>query len=142
MRAITIGTWDLFHFGHVRFLKQCRQLCDILTVGINTDEFIWAYKQKKPVLSYSERFTSIEESGLAHQIVPNSQINPGDSCKQVILDTQSELIIIGSDWARKPYLEQIGVDWDWLDEHKISLAYIPYTWEISSTEVKKRCVSA
>jgi glycerol-3-phosphate cytidylyltransferase len=138
MNGITLGTFDLWHYGHVRFLKQCRQLCETLTVAINTDEFIYNYKRKKPILTYSERFASLEETGLAHQIVPNCQNVPGDSCKEVILNTDSNLIIIGSDWARKPYLEQIGVDWDWLDEHKISLAYVPYTWEISATSLKER----
>lgn len=141
MNAITLGTFDLFHYGHVRLLKHCRSLGDKLTVAINTDEFIYNYKKKYPIMKYQERYKAIQETDLAHQIVANTQHRPGDDCKDVILNTDSDLIIIGSDWGRKPYLEQLGLDWDWMDEYGISLAYVPYTWEISSTEIKKRCKS-
>ena len=33
-RLYTGGTFDMFHFGHVRFLKMCAQLGDV-TVALN-----------------------------------------------------------------------------------------------------------
>jgi glycerol-3-phosphate cytidylyltransferase len=49
-----------------------------------------------------------------------------------------DIIIVGSDWARRDYYAQMNFDQDWLDERCIGLAYIPYTKGISTTDLKKR----
>jgi len=46
----TGGTFDLFHAGHVEFLRRCSDLGRVL-VSLNTDEFIEEYKGKPPVIS-------------------------------------------------------------------------------------------
>ncbi len=58
MNVITLGTFDLFHLGHLKLLKRCRDFAGehgVVTVGLNTDEFITRYKGKPPVMSYEER---------------------------------------------------------------------------------------
>ena len=40
----TGGTFDLFHYGHANFLKQCNLLADEVIVSLNTDEFIKKFK--------------------------------------------------------------------------------------------------
>lgn len=137
MTVITIGTFDLFHYGHMRLLRRCRDLAGedgFVRVGLNTDEFIEKYKKSLPVMTYSERSESIYESGLVDQVLPNTQDD--GSVKPIMADV--DLIVIGSDWGRKPYLEQIGLSWEWLDSKEVSLCYVPYTWEMSTTEIKKR----
>jgi len=47
----TGGTFDLFHANHVRFLRRCAELGSV-TVSLNTDEFIQAYKGRPPVVPY------------------------------------------------------------------------------------------
>jgi len=34
------GVWDLSHFGHVWVLKQAKDLCDFLVVGVGTDRLV------------------------------------------------------------------------------------------------------
>lgn len=69
-------------------------------------------------------------------MVPNAQ--PDGTIKDVVDFVMPDIIVIGSDWMRKDYLKQIGLDPDYLDKNNISLAYVPYTWSISSTEIKRR----
>lgn len=38
-RAITYGTYDLFHIGHLRLLKRIANLADELYVAVSSDEF-------------------------------------------------------------------------------------------------------
>ena len=47
----TGGTFDLFHAGHVNFLKQCKKIGDQVVVALNTDEFIFDYKGKSPIIN-------------------------------------------------------------------------------------------
>ncbi len=34
----TTGTYDLYHAGHAEFLKKAKALCDILIIGVTSDE--------------------------------------------------------------------------------------------------------
>jgi glycerol-3-phosphate cytidylyltransferase len=130
----TGGTFDLYHAGHVRFLQRCSQLGPV-TVSLNTDEFIEAYKGKPPVLSYSDRAEVLLSSRYVDQVVPNSG---GSDSRIAIEAVMPDIIAIGSDWARRDYYTQMAFDQDWLDERGIALMYIPYTQGISSTAIKER----
>ena len=130
----TGGTFDLYHAGHVRFLQRCSQLGPV-TVSLNTDEFIEAYKGKPPVLSYSDRAEVLLSSRYVDKVVPNSG---GSDSRIAIEAVMPDIIAIGSDWARRDYYTQMAFDQDWLDERGIALMYIPYTQGISSTAIKER----
>ena len=39
MKVYTGGTFDLFHRGHLEFLKSISQIGDVV-VSLNTDEFV------------------------------------------------------------------------------------------------------
>lgn len=126
----------MFHSGHVAFLRKCA-LVGCVTVSLNTDEFIHAYKGKPPVMSYAEREAVLLACRYVDAVVPNVG---GDDSTIAIEAVQPDIIIIGSDWARRDYYKQMGFDQDWLDERGIGLAYIPYTQGISTTDLKKRIV--
>jgi len=32
----TIGSWDVLHIGHLRYLKKAKELGDILVVGVDS----------------------------------------------------------------------------------------------------------
>ena len=137
MKVYTGGTFDLFHSGHVAFLSVCAGLGSV-TVSLNTDEFIEAYKGKPPVMSYSEREAVLLGCRYVDAVVPN--IGGVDSTLAIEF-AKPDLIVVGSDWARRDYYKQMGFTQDWLDERGIGLCYIPYTQGISTTELKKRIAS-
>jgi glycerol-3-phosphate cytidylyltransferase len=138
LKVFTAGTFDLPHSGHVNFLQACAELGTV-TVALNTDEFIEAYKGKPPVMSFDERRMVISEFRCVDRVIVNYG---NENCAQVIddlcKDYEIDVIAIGSDWARKDYYKQMGFTQDWLDERHLSLIYIPYTKGISSTEIKRR----
>jgi glycerol-3-phosphate cytidylyltransferase len=138
LSVYTGGTFDLFHAGHVKFLRRCKEIAGIagkVTVALNTDEFIYNYKKVKPILSYEERFEVLSACKLVDFVVPN--IGNADS-KPAIEECKPDVIAIGSDWARRDYYKQMQFDQDWLDLRNISLIYIPYTKGISSTLIKQK----
>lgn len=134
LTVYTGGTFDLFHRGHVNFLQRCKEIGEV-TVALNTDEFIWEYKNKMPVMTYTEREEVLMACRYVDRVIPNFG---GANSKPSIELVQPDIIVIGSDWARKDYYAQMQFDQDWLDERGIALCYIPYTDGISSTKVKGR----
>lgn len=134
LTVYTGGTFDLLHAGHANFLRRCAELGSV-TVSLNTDEFIEAYKGKRPVMSYAEREAVLLSMRSVERVIPNFA---GADSKPAIELVKPDFIVIGSDWARRDYYAQMQFTQDWLDERGIGLVYIPYTRGISSTEVKKR----
>jgi hypothetical protein len=62
----------------------------------------------------------------------------GTDSRPAILGCNARIVAIGSDWARRDYYAQMGFDQDWLDEHGLVLAYVPYSGGISSTIIRRR----
>jgi glycerol-3-phosphate cytidylyltransferase len=134
----TGGTFDLFHAGHINFLKQCDRIGRVV-VALNTDEFIKQFKGKYPVYSYKEREALLAACRYVSCVTPNEG---GEDSKPTILRVQPKFIVIGSDWACKDYYKQMGFTQQWLDKNGIGLIYVPYTEGISTTELKKRITNA
>lgn len=134
LKVYTGGTFDLIHSGHVNFLRRCAEMGEV-TVALNTDEFIAAYKGKPPVMTYAEREAVLLGLRYVSAVVPNV----GGADSRISIDLVApDFVVIGSDWARKDYYKQMGFSQDWLDERGIALCYVPYTQGISTTELKRR----
>jgi len=138
LKIYTGGSFDLYHWAHASFLERCKSLAGSdgqVIVSLNTDEFIMAYKKKGLVMTYEERRKALLSCRFVDDVIPN--IGGADSRLAIDL-VKPDLVVIGSDWARKDYYSQMGFDQDWLDERGIGLVYIPYTQGISSTDIKSR----
>lgn len=62
---------DLFHYGHIRFLKQAKEHGDILIVGLMSDEECIQYK-RKPFLNINERKETIEACKYVDKVIVNA----------------------------------------------------------------------
>ena len=64
---------DLFHYGHVNFLRQARGCGDYLLVGVHADETVMTYK-RRPILSMEERVASVEGCRYVDEVVSNAPL--------------------------------------------------------------------
>lgn len=54
--VVTIGTWDLFHCGHARYLALAAEHGNVLIVGTDTDRAVKLYKDpSRPMVPQLER---------------------------------------------------------------------------------------
>jgi len=134
-KIYTGGTFDLFHRGHVNFLRQCKEIGNYVVVSLNTDDFIERYKGKPPIMTYDERKEVLLSCRYVDEVIPNTD---GEDSKPTILTVQPKFLVIGSDWAKKDYYKQMNFTQKWLDENNIILIYIPYTENISTTLIKEK----
>jgi len=53
----TIGSWDMLHIGHLRYLERAKNLGDILIVGVDSDKAVKIYKKSslRPIIPHKER---------------------------------------------------------------------------------------
>lgn len=134
----TGGTFDVFHYGHMNFLRQCSKIADKVVVSLNTDDFIIQYKGKAPIMNYEERKRSLEFCKFVDEVIPN--VGGADS-KPAILQIKPQIVAIGDDWAKRDYYAQMQFTQEWLDENDIVLIYLAYTRGISTTEIKNRIMN-
>ncbi len=68
--GFTCSTFDLFHAGHIIMLKEAKQQCDYLIVGLQTDPTIDRPREKnKPVQSIFERYVQLQACKYIDEIV-------------------------------------------------------------------------
>ena len=137
-KVYTGGTFDLFHRGHVNFLRQCKEIGNYVVVSLNTDDFIYRYKGKYPVISYEDRKEVLLSCKYVDEVIPNSD---GEDSKPAITSVMPKFVIIGSDWAKKDYYKQMNFTQQWLDDNGYVLIYIPYTDSISTSLIKEKLKS-
>ena len=139
-RVFTMGTFDLFHAGHVAFLKHCRYLArdGQVIVGLNTDEFAESYK-RRPTIDYHGRAMVLGACRYVDLVLPNEQ--PGGSALELVQRVEPSIIAATMDYHPsngKDWFRQVGIPSDWFDDRGIVIEWIPYTAGVSSTEIMSR----
>lgn len=136
MNVLTLGTFDLFHAGHVNLLARCRMLAGkrgMVIVALNPDEFVLAFKGHLPVVGYNDRERVLSACRYVDRVIRGS----GADSKPAIESVGPDIIAVGSDWQTKDYYGQLDVTSEWLSDHGISIEYLPYTQHISSTRIRE-----
>lgn len=59
---------DLFHSGHVNFLKKVSSIGDVLYVGLNSDEDVKSYK-RTPIISLKDRTIVMESCKYVDKVI-------------------------------------------------------------------------
>ena len=71
------GCFDLFHYGHLTYLYQAKQLGDLLLVAINTDSSVQKIKgQNRPYVSLKKRASILAGLEFVDWVTWFSEDNP------------------------------------------------------------------
>lgn len=54
-KVLVGGCFDVFHYGHLIFLKKAKELGDVLIIALESDDFILKHKKRKPVHNIEQR---------------------------------------------------------------------------------------
>lgn len=119
MLVLTYGTFDLFHYGHIRLLERARALGSSLGVGLSTDAFN-AVKNKKAFMSYAERAALLSTCRFVDFVFPESN---WEQKATDIVHYRAGALVMGDDW--KGRFDQFG--------HLCEVVYLARTPQISST---------
>ncbi|MEK3885904.1 adenylyltransferase/cytidyltransferase family protein [Bacillus sp. FSL K6-3431] len=130
----TTGVFDLFHVGHLNVLKRAKEQCEILIVGVSTDELVQEYKNKLPVIPYHERIEIVEGIKFVDIVVP--QINRDKFSAWETL--KFDVMFVGDDWKGNPLFNEVEKKFNQVG---IEIVFFPYTKGVSSTIVKEKIKS-
>lgn len=119
------GTFDLFHVGHLNLLKQARQRCDYLIVGVHDSG---AWKGKETFIPLEERKAIVGACKYVDKVV--------DSCRE---DSDAwdlwhyDRLFVGSDYKGT---ERFNRYEKYFKDKDVEIIYFPYTKGTSSTQIR------
>lgn len=120
---------DLFHHGHVNFLRQARALGDELVVGIHSDATVASYKNA-PILTMDERARVVAACRYVDEVVTDVPFEVGPTW----LDRhQIDLVVHGDDFDHEQLTAMYREPYD-----RGILRTVSYTAGISTTEILAR----
>ena len=126
----TTGVFDLFHIGHVKILQKAKSLCDKLIVGVSTDALVKKYKNKKPIIPFSERVEVIKNNKCVDLVVSQNSLDKFKNWNKLKYD----VMFVGDDWYATKKWRDLDQEFRKLG---VKIVYLPYTKKTSSTKINK-----
>ena len=97
--GFTCGAFDLTHCGHYLMFKECKQQCDYLIVGLQTDPSIDRLDKNKPIQSLFERKIQLDSCKYVDKIVV---YKTEKDLFKLLKKINPDVRFMGADWKGKP----------------------------------------
>lgn len=129
----TCGVFDLFHVGHLNLLENCKKQCEVLIVGVCTDEYVKKIKNKTPIFSQEERARIIQALNVVDDavIVDIEEVNDKILAQKLF---DFDVLFSGDDWKGTERYMKTEKEFE---EIGVAIEYLPYTKGISTTLIKE-----
>ena len=127
----TQGVFDMFHIGHLNLINRAKEQCEYLIVGVNSDELVQTYKNKKPVINEKCRAEIVRNLKAVDKCIIVETLDKLAIYNQIHFDA----IFIGNDWYGNPR---------WMDTKNelakfgIDVIFLPHTEGVSSTLLRPK----
>ena len=132
--VLTNGCFDVIHAGHVAYLREARQLGDVLVVGLNCDEQVRAQKgEGRPVYRAAERCEIVAEL----QCVSYVTVFDEPTAHELIRTVEPDIYVKGGDYR----VEDIN-EYDLLRTMKVDVRVLAHRPGLGSRTVIQQLKSS
>ena len=125
------GTYDMLHIGHLNLLRQAKEQCERLIVGINSDKLVQEYKSKTPVVNEYDRMEIVKELRCVDGVLLCETLKKTTMWQKLHFDA----IFIGNDWKGNARWQQTERD---LAPLGADVVYLKHTAGISSSLLRTK----
>jgi len=98
--GITFGSFDLCHYGHVLMFEECKQYCDYLIVGVQSDPSIDRPEKNSPIQSHEERLGLISSIKFVDEV---KSYSTESSLIDMLKEINPDVRILGADHKGKEF---------------------------------------
>lgn len=125
------GIWDMLHVGHLNILKRAKSVCDVLIVGVPTDEVVTEDKGRPPVIPMCQRCKMLAALKCVDVAIPYYELEFLTALRKYDVD----VLIVGEDWGNQKRHSDAEA---FVRRKGGRVVQFPYTKEYSSTKIKER----
>ncbi len=126
--GFTCGSFDLLHAGHILMLEECKQHCDFLLVGLQTDPSLDRPSKNRPVQTIYERQIQLAAVRFVDSVVI---YDTEADLRNLLLVEQPKIRFVSEEYRVKPFTAN--------DIEKIEIHYNSRRHDFSSSELRARC---
>ena len=124
--GFTCGAMDLLHAGHVLMLKECREQCDYLIVGLQVDPSLDRPDKNRPIETLEERKIRLKGCRYVDKILI---YKTEKDLSALLKKLKPDVRFVGADWKGKHFTG---------DDLKIKVVYNSRSHHFSSTSLRER----
>lgn len=132
--GFTAGVYDLFHIGHLNVIKNAKEKCDYLIVGVSTDDVVKKNKNKVPIIPFEERIAIVGSIKYVDKAIPQTDYSIDGKVK-IAIDNHVDIMFVGSDWEGTS-------KWNEIEKRLAAIGckvmYLPHTDGVSSTLLRDK----
>jgi len=133
-RGFTCSCFDLFHAGHIMMLKEAKEQCDYLIVGLQTDPTIDRPQKNKPIQSVFERYVQLDACKYVDEIIVYAT---EEDLVDILLSFPIDVRILGAEYEHN----------DFTGRHECAMRGIELYFNnrqhsFSTTELRQRVLNA
>lgn len=104
IKGFTCGAFDLLHPGHILMLKEIREQCDFLMIGLHTDPNIDRLEKNKPIETLEERRIRLEACKYVDEII---EYNTESDLYELLKNLKPDIRFLGADWEGKHFTADV-----------------------------------
>ena len=130
----TAGVYDMFHIGHLNLIRNAKEKCDFLIVGVSTDEVVLQNKNKKTIIPFNERFAIVEAIKYVDKVIPQERYDI-DGKIDIVKEYGINVMFVGSDWQGTDKWNKLELE---LNKIGCEVVYLPHTDGISSSMLREK----
>ena len=130
IKGFTASTFDLLHAGHIIMLREAKDQCDHLIVGLQVDPSIDRPEKNKPIQTIVERYTQLQAVKYVDEIIPYStEVDLEDILNLLPIDVR----ILGVEYREKDFTGR-----DICKNRGIQLHFNKRDHRFSSSDLRRR----
>lgn len=110
--GFTASAFDLLHAGHVQMLREAKENCDYLLVGLQTDPTLDRTDKNPPIQTIVERYTQLKGIEYVNEIIP---YGTEQDLEDILTMYHINVRVIGEEYRDKEFTgkdicERLGID--------------------------------
>jgi glycerol-3-phosphate cytidylyltransferase len=124
------SAFDLLHAGHVQMLREAKQQCEYLIVGLQTDPTIDRPEKNSPIQTVVERYTQLKGVKYVDEIIPYATER---DLEDILTMYHIDVRILGEEYREKEFTGK-----DICRKRGIELYFNKRDHRFSSSDLRKR----
>ena len=128
-KILTVGVYDLLHYGHVELFRRAKKLGDYLIVAVQESDYILKFKPNAETVNSTEiRMYMVKSIRYVDEVIPYSAVD------EIVCRNDFDAFAKGPDQNHEAFQRAVK----WCMEHGKEVITLPRTEGISSSLLKQQ----